>query len=47
MTQDHARDILIDTFRSHPDLPDEMKAILARLIMPPVVPVTKTRWWRR
>ena len=45
MTPDEARAILIEAFVTVPNLPDDMKAQLARLIAPPV-PVKKP-WWRR
>jgi hypothetical protein len=42
MQVDEAKALLIDVFRTTPDLPEDMKAILARLIVPPV----KRQWWR-
>lgn len=42
MKPDDARALLIDVFATTPDLPTDMKALLAKLIVPPV----KRKWWK-
>lgn len=44
MTKDEARTFLIHAYVTMPDLPDDLRMEMAKLINPPPV---KTKWWKR